>query len=177
MTKKQTLILAALVAAATFQTALAGDPASPVPGAVCNLYLGQNGNFSGIAESLPQQPAAATFVDTASDFKACGKKPGIDSYYGMWTGWMKVERGGTCTFVCNGGGIEHKVWINGQVCASGDRQHAFNVDLHPGFNSVKIIFHQSGGQRNLALTYKRAGSLKEPVPFGPENMFYEEEEE
>ena len=90
---------------------------------------------------------------------------------------MKVERGGTCTFVCNGGGIEHKVWINGQVCASGDRQHAFNVDLHPGFNFVKIIFHQSGGQRNLALTYKRAGSLKEPVPFGPENMFYEEEEE
>ena len=28
----------------------------------------------------------------------------------------------------------------------------------------------------LSITYKKAGSVKEPIPFGPENMYYDDED-
>lgn len=188
MKKTQILAIAALAAAATFQTAAkAEDPVSPVPGAVCNLYNFRNYDldegekgFSDFASVLEGKPAAATFVDTASDFKACEKMQGVESYWGMWTGWLKQEKAGMYTFTCKGYNScydGYSVWINGQKCASGRRgQYSFNVELLAGFNSVKIISEGEDDGEILSITYKKAGSLKEPVPFGPGDMFHDDEE-
>lgn len=188
-----TATLAAFALAATFQTAAkAADPINPVQGAVCNLYLldvdGSEKNprpFIELCASLPSTPAAATFVDTASEFVEAKKRDGVKSSVGMWTGWLKQENAGTYTFLCQrgsynyAGGYRYSIWINGQKCIEANYgQGSFNVELNAGFNSVKIVTesYYYDTPKSLALTYKKAGSVKEPVTFGPADMWYDDEE-
>ena len=192
MKKTQLLAIAALAAAATFQTAAkAEDPVSPLSGSVCNLYWldiptsKDPKEFKELAGSLLSEPAAATFVDTAADFKVASKRPGINSSMGMWTGWLKQEKAGTYTFLCKRGSYNegyyyrYSIWINGQKCVDADYwQTSFNVELNAGFNEVKIIAGSMYNDRPypLSITYKKAGSVKDPVSFGPGDMFYDDEE-
>jgi hypothetical protein len=192
MKKMYILAIAALAAAATFQTAAkAEDPVSPVQGAVCNLYwldISRSDDpkpFIELAASLPRTAAAATFADTASEFLDAKKREGINSSAGMWTGWLKQEKAGTYTFLCKRDrdgyweGYRYSIWINGQNCVEAEYgQSSFNVDLHAGFNSVKIVIasYYPNSPRPLSITYKKAGSLKEPMSFGPGDMFYDDEE-
>lgn len=173
MKKLATTTLAAFALAAILpHSAVAADPVNPVPGAFCNLYPDQSVDD---IQSLSEKPAAATFIDTVADFKASDRKQGLHTSLGMWTGYMKIERGATYTFVSTapGNGSWYSIWINGKECISGWDQHVFNVDLAVGFNLV-TIYTKYGP---LTLTYRRVGSLKEPVAFGPKDMFHEDVEE
>ena len=187
MKKLPVAALAALALAVTLPLPVqADDPVTPIEGAVCNLYLldvaRDAKKFKEIASSLPSAAAAATFVDTAADFKPQKKKEGISSSWGMWTGWMKQEKAGTYTFTCkryNDDDLKYSIWINGQKYADAtEGQFSFNVDLNAGFNSVKIIAEGFANENYpLTITYKKAGSVKDPVSFGPENMFHDDEED
>lgn len=184
MNKLTTAALATLALAATITTpANADDPINPVQGAVCNLYyletVYHGKDADALAASISSKPAAATFVDAASDFKPSDKKERINSYQGMWTGWMKQAKAGKYTFTCqmiSDSKYWYSIWINGQKCVAGvSGQNSFNVDLEAGFNSVKIVAQSYSG-RALSITYKKAGSVKEPISLGPENMYYDDEE-
>ena len=188
MKKLTSAALAALALAAILPTsALADDPVSPKQGAVCNLYLLSRTDdakkFSEIAASLASAPAAATFVDSASDFKPSKKQNEIASNWGMWMGWIKQEKAGTYTFTCRRGGHDgcrYSIWINGQKCVEAKyEQSSFNVELNAGFNSIKIVAStwDTNDSYPLTLTYKKAGSVKDPISFGPSDMFYDDEEE
>lgn len=194
--KFMTTTMAALAIAAALQTvAKAEDPISPVPGAVCNLYwlnLHDLGNdyseaktFIEFTASLPRRPAAATFVDCAGDFKDAKKIDGIDSNVGMWTGWLKQEKAGTYTFLCQRGvhytgQCFYSIWVNGEKCLEAvEGQCSFNADLKAGFNSVKIIVWSvqlSYGVTPMSISYKKAGAVKDPISFGPGDMFHDEED-
>lgn len=190
MKKLPVAALAALALAATIPLPVhADDPVTPVEGAVCNLYLRDLAkdakSFNEMASSLASAPAAATFVDTASDFKDSQKKEGISSNIGMWTGWLKQEKAGTYTFLCKRGWYNdneyyrYSIWINGTKCVeAATGQTSFNVELNAGFNSVKIVVGNRyyDTPRPLSITYKKAGSVKDPVSFGPENMFHDDED-
>ena len=187
MKRITTAALAALaLAAAIPTTAKADDPVSPVKGAVCNLYLleaveSDTKKSAEITAILADMPAAATFVDSASEFKAKQKKEGIMSNWGMWTGWLKQETAGTYTFTCSMLQEYHRntysVWVNGQKClANVPGQNSFNVNLSAGFNTIKIVVHNDYGPSSLSITYKKAGSVKDPFSFGPESMYYDDEE-
>lgn len=179
--------LAVLAMGGAWQTmAEAKDPVSPLPGAVCNLYAidywdGLKG-WKETAATLAQQPAVATFADTASEFFACKKQEDVLSDFGMWTGWLKLEQAGTYTFVCNQAVNEdncfYGIWINGKKCLDeGIGQTAFNVELEAGFNTVTILDSAWPEEYPLTITYKKAGSLKEPETFGPGDMFHDDEED
>jgi hypothetical protein len=197
-----TTTLAILVFAAGLQmTANADDPINPVQGAVCNMYwMGVQDlddeaaddakTFTKWTASLPKRPAVATFVDDSMDFACPEKAMDVESDVGVWTGWLRAEQGGTYTFLCDRycnsgwegcGWYRYSVWINGQKgleCKYGQR--AFNAQLNAGFNAVKIIvwglLHDEDDERPLSITYKKAGSLKEPMTFGPMDMFHDDEE-
>ncbi len=188
MKKLTSAALAALALAAILPTsALADDPVSPKQGAVCNLYLlGVHDNdkgFSETAATLASEPAAATFVDTASDFKPVGKRNDVKSSWGMWDGWVKQEKAGTYTFTCKRDDRQdcrYAIWINGkQYAKAWYGQGSFDVELSAGFNSVKIIAegYTNYSSAPLTISYKKKGSVKEPVSLGPENMYYDDEEE
>lgn len=190
MKKMQILAIAALAAAVTFQTAAkADDPISPVQGAVCNLYLIPFDNdsgkvFSELAAMLATAPAAATFVDSSAEFKPSQRRNDVSSTFGQWTGWMKEDKAGTYTFLCkrgwwNQGQYRYSIWINGHKCAeAAEGQVSFDVDLNAGFNEVKIIAGARNAERNypLSISYKKKGSVKDSISFGPGDMFYDDEE-
>lgn len=191
--KLMTTTMAALAIAAALQTvAQAEDPISPVQGAVCNLYLqdidrneDNSKPFIELSGALARLPAAATFVDTASEFVEAEKRDGVKASVGMWTGWLRQEKAGTYTFLCQRGyrdyrgGYRYSIWINGQKCIEANYgQGSFNVDLNAGFNAVKVVTesYYYDVPRPLTVTYKRAGSVKEPISFGPGDMWYDDEE-
>lgn len=188
MNKLPVAALAALALATTIPTsAQADDPVTPVQGAVCNLYLlpetGDSKKSAEITASLAEKPAAATFVDSASEFKAKKKKNDVASNWGMWTGWLKQEKAGTYTFTCSMRqsyqSNTYSIWINGQkALANVAGQNSFDVDLVAGFNSVKIVVHDDDNYdpHPLTINYKKKGSVKEPISFGPENMYHDDEE-
>lgn len=188
MKKLPIAALAALALAATLPlSAQADDPVTPVQGAVCNLYFldweRNEKSFNDIASSLANKAAAATFVDIASEFAASKKKEGTQSNFGMWTGWLKQEKAGTYTFTCKQidsySNRLYSIWVNGQQYAKAwAGQGSFDVELNAGFNSVKIIsvVWPSSEKIPLTISYKKKGSVKDPVSFGPENMFYDDEE-
>jgi len=75
----------------------------------------------------------------------------------------------------------YSIWINGQkALVNVIGQNSVDVELAGGFNSVKIIVHDDSSDRRfphpLTITYKKKGSVKDPIPFGPENMFHDDEE-
>ena len=189
MKKLPVAALAALALAATLPLPVqADDPVTPVQGAVCNLYLfGEVYDARKSAEitaSIAEKPAAATFVDSAAEFKAKKKNNNVESNWGMWTGWLKQEKAGTYTFTCTMNAYQmqnsYSIWINGQkALANVAGQNSFDVELAAGFNSVKIVVHDdsSNDAHPLTINYKKKGSVKDPVSFGPENMFYDDEEE
>ena len=188
MKKLTTAALAALALTAIIPTsAFADDPVTPKQGAVCNLYLldvhEDDKGFSETAATLATKPAAATFVDTASDFKPVEKRNDVKTSWGMWDGWFKQEKAGTYTFTCkryDRKDCRYSIWINGQQCAKAwYGQGSFDVELSAGFNSVKIVAEGYTNYKSAPLTisYKKKGSVKEPVSFGPESMFYDDDDE
>ena len=188
MKKLPVAALAALALVATLPLPVqADDPVTPVEGAVCNLYLipweHNQKAFNEIASSMSSKPAAATFVDAASEFSPSEKKEGIASNFGMWTGWFKQEKAGTYTFTCKQidsySNRLYSIWVNGQQYAKAwAGQGSFDVELNAGFNSVKIIaVAGSDEKRPLTISYKKKGSVKDPVSFGPENMYHDDEED
>ena len=157
---------------------------------VCNLYLlpvcttQHTAAFTNAVSTLAEKPAAATFVDTASDFRPSMKQKGVASSWGMWTGWFRQEKAGTYTFLCKrkhgtSSNIDdptmYSIWINGVKCVDAGRgQESFDIELKAGFNAVKIIAESpSKFDHPLSISYKKKGSVMEPLPFGPENLFCE----
>ena len=141
--------------------------------------------FIEMCASLETSPAAATFVDKASEFVEAKKRDGIKASVGSWTGWLRQEQAGTYTFLCQRGfthsmgGYRYSIWINGQKCIEANYgQSSFNVELDAGFNSVKVVTesYYYDVQKPLTITYKKAGSVKDPVSFGPADMWYDDEE-
>ncbi len=188
MKKFATAAVAALAFSAILPTpAFADDPVSPKQGAVCNLYdlewEEDVKSFNDIASSLASKPALATFVDAAGDFSPSEKKEGLLSNFGMWTGWFKHEKAGTYTFTCKQEDYDaqrlYSIWINGQQHIKARAgQGAFDVELKAGFNSVKIIVVcRSDEKAPLSISYKKKGSVKAPITFGPVDMVYDDDEE
>ena len=190
MKKLPAAALVALAFAASPSFA-APAPVHPVPGAVCNLYLidttYKRAAFTNVTETLAQAPAAATFVDDAETFRPSKKVQGVHSSWGMWTGWMKAPAAGTYTFLCQrdysdssspGNGTLYSVWVNGELKLEAvGGQHSFDAELGAGFNAVTIIAESySHSDYPLALSFKRKGSVKEPIPLRPADMFYEDEQ-
>ena len=194
------LAIAAMAAVAIAASALAETPVNPAQGAVCNLYKldtfeldlrspndSAYTNFLEVASTLAAQPAAATFVDTATAFQPSEKVEGVISSWGMWTGWLKQDKAGTYTFLCTrvapsgyttSRSTFYSISVNGETVLEGvTGQQSFDVELKAGFNSVTIIAEcLPDSNYPLTLSYKRKGSVKDPIPFGPETMFYDDVE-
>ena len=128
-----TAAAAALAITAALTTpAQADELGSLVQGSVCNLYLlkeqGTNEGFIETEATLSAAPAVVTFADTAANFIVLGKKNGVSSNWGKWTGWLKHEKGGITTFSCQqtantgnyDGHVQHgnrySIWILCKIC-------------------------------------------------------------
>lgn len=195
------LALAALLVAGTIPAVHAGELANPVQGSVVRRY--NYYTHSGTNRDRHERTFAAelqrylsgelvpaeTTVDTAEAFNTRSSR---DRGTSIWDGFLKSASGGlfTFTFAFN----ERKywqscfsVWINGRQLTVDDSRvfsghagaYAFNVNLLPGFNSVRIAL-EAVDTDPLSVSYKKSGSLQPPRNIGPGDLWRDdviEEEE
>ena len=105
----------------------------------------------------------------------------------VWDGYFKQNSAGIFTFTIQFTGTRNwascvAIWINGMQLSS-ERHQAFsgsdgavacNVQLHAGFNHIRIAVEASG-RDPLAITYKKADSIKPPKTLGPCDLWHEDE--
>lgn len=141
-------------------------------------------------------PVETTVDDDVSYSTKLLAKKTINDYIGdgsggrriaVWDGYFKQSSGGAFTFTGQFTGTRNwascfAIWVNGNQLTVDGRQAfsgtggavAFNVTLRAGFNHIRIAMEASG-RDPLAISYKKADSIKPPKPLGPGQLWHEDE--
>ena len=200
--KKIPFLAMAMVAVAAFQAATkAQEPIDPQPGAKEFCYsiqenMGPVDRF-GAVQTGSTVPLTVTIDSSASFTK--GKMDASNMKYDadtlVWEGFLLSKSAGQFTFTAahsagtdiwltyrNGKTIsirpanQFAVEINGQV-VSGSGSKSFNVQLHTGFNPIKIMAMLWTGDSvpTFTLNYKPANSTVAPRNITPATLFHDDE--
>lgn len=184
-----------LIALASVSLSQAAELANPAPGSVVRYYNWKSNTSSTrsihdkvflreFPRCLSGEIAPAEVkVDTAEDFGTLSPE---NRRIAVWDGYLKSTSGGP--FVLTFGFVDpvswesvFSAWVNGQQLVQGDARSfsgrkdafAFNVNLQPGFNSIRIVF-ESHARCHLSLAYKKDGSLQAARNIGPGDLWHED---
>ncbi len=158
------------------------DPVNPQPGMIFNAYsYPEYMNDTRMKESnitLPKLPALKTGVDKSEKF-GIEISDGVRAMAIRWEGYLKCKRAAVYSFLfykdrsgssySNG----YSVKINGKNAipfAAG--QSSCDVDLKVGWNKVEIVC-QFDARGPLNITFRPKGSLAEPRPIAPKDLFFD----
>lgn len=162
------------------------DPVNPQPGMLFNAYSYSDWmNDSKMKEchtTLPKMAARKTGVDKSDKF-GIEVADGVDAMAIKWEGFLKCKRAATYTFLfqkpsdycraSNG----YSVKINGQLVIPVDwDESSCDVNLKVGWNKVEIV-GQFCRKFPLKITFRPKGSLSEPRPIAPKDLFYDKKPE
>ena len=164
------------------------DPVNPQPGMVFNAYnLERWMGWKELKESilkLPKASSAKTQTDNANHF-SLEQIGNVKAGVGRWEGFMKCKRATTYTFVLSKEGPSGDGWpevgfsfsVNGRPAISaGNQQATCDVNLKVGWNKVDLVC-QFSKPEPLKITFKPKGSLAEPRPIGPKDLFHDQKPE
>lgn len=158
------------------------DPVNPQPGMVFNAYkLDKWMDAKALPASndkLPSLPAAKTGLDKGERFvRAEGTEAGVM----RWEGFLKCKRAAVYTFTFskpphyfrNG----YSVRINGKpALGAAEAETSCDAALQVGWNKVEIVC-QFEGAEPLTVSYKPKGSLSDPRPLAPKDLFHDQKPE
>ena len=163
------------------------DLVNPQPGMVFNAYkLDGWMDEKALPDSndrLPSLPATKTGLDKGERFALT---EGTEGRQMRWEGFLKCKRAGVYTFTFNkpshsdwGGDYRsgYSVRINGKsVLPAANREASCDAPLQVGWNKVEIVcqFHHADP---LTVSYKPKGSVSEPRPLAPKDLFHDEKPE
>ncbi|MBQ4481262.1 MAG: hypothetical protein II943_11570 [Victivallales bacterium] len=161
------------------------DPVNPQPGMIYNAYS-YNGymNEAQMKEShtkLPEKPALKTGVDKSEKF-GIEISNGVEAKSIKWEGFLKCKRAATYTFLFQkreNGLIKsgYSVKINGKTVIPADwGESSCDVTLKVGWNKIEIVC-QFYDEAPLNITFRPKGSLAEPRPITPKDLFHDEKPE
>lgn len=143
------------------------DPVDPQPGMVLNAYHEWTDNLS-------SQPATKTVLDKGDSFN---RVQGTNAKVMRWEGFLKSNRAAvyTFTFVKSGDVRDpYSVTINGKpALGKVGGEKAFDAALQAGWNKVEIVCSFGNSDGPLTFSYRPKGSLAEPRPLGPKNLYYD----
>ncbi|MBR6471288.1 MAG: hypothetical protein IKS83_05795 [Victivallales bacterium] len=161
------------------------DPVNPQPGMIYNAYSYSGYmNVAQIKEShakLPETPALKTGVDKSEKF-GIEISSGVEAKAIKWEGFLKCKRAATYTFLFQkreNGQINngYSVKINGKTVIPADwGESSCDVTLKVGWNKIEIV-SQFYDKSPLNITFRPKGSLAEPRPITPKDLFHEEKPE
>lgn len=163
---------------------MASDPVNPQPGMKADAY-----NFKYISpkqyrqmtsslDALRKMSAVRTYVDKSENFSRAGVQGNIGLHTIKWEGFIKCKRSATYTFSF-GNRDSYSFYVNGRKhIDSCFRQTSRDIDLKAGWNHVVIIAHMGlHGRNNLVVTYRPKGSLSDPRPIAPKDLFHDQKPE
>ena len=161
------------------------DPVNPQPGMVFNAYQKGSMPKDTMQESnsvLPKEAALKTGVDKGEKF-SCDIAQGTNANVMRWEGFIKCKRKAIYTFVFQKSsqglyGVNgYSVRINGQAAIpAGWDDSTCDVELKAGWNKVEIVCHFRSDSP-LVASYKPKGSLSDPRPIAPKDLFHDQKPE
>ena len=156
------------------------DPFNPQPGMVFNAYdypqwMGSD-QLKESNSTLPKMAALKTGVDKSEKF-GIEIASGVSASAVRWEGFLKCKRAATYTFLFQ---KKEEYWecgysvrINGQnVIPAATREISCDVNLKVGWNKVEIV-SQFRYHSPLVVSFKPKGSLSDPRPIAPKDLFYD----
>ena len=164
------------------------DPVNPQPGMLFNAY--SYNDYMGEAQlkeshtTLPKLAAKKTGVDKSEKF-GFDIRDGVNAMGIRWEGFLKCKRAATYTFLFQKNKFNsfengYSVKINGQAVIPADwGENACDVNLKVGWNKVEIVcqFSYDGKRDPLNISFRPKGSLAEPRPIAPKDLFYDKKPE
>ena len=163
------------------------DPVNPQPGMVFNAYGPDNS--PGTVENwlkesntkLPSAAAMKTGVDKSEKF-SLDIANGVKALTVRWDGYLKCKRAATYTFLfqkrqCDGHYNGYSVRVNGHpVIPAAYGEVSCDANLKVGWNKIEIvcIFNRTDP---LELSFKPKGSLSDPRPIAPKDLFHDQKPE
>ena len=160
------------------------DPVNPQPGMIFNAYnypdwMGRD-QLKDSNSNLPKTAALKNGVDK-------GEKFGIEISQGVkaaavrWEGFLKCKRASTYTFLFqrkyDSWSDGYSVRINGKnVIDAATAERSCDVDLNIGWNKIEIVC-QFNDKDSLNVSFKPKGSLSDPRPIAPKDLFHDQKPE
>ena len=160
------------------------DPVNPQPGMTANAYLFNYNNesskyklmTSSIA-AIKKLPAVSTFIDKGDVFSKAAVSEKVEAHTMMWEGFIKCKRAATYTFSFSNRD-SYSFYVNGtkyvDFCF---RQESRDIDLKVGWNHVAIVAYFDYKDNKLTINYKPKGSVSDPRPLAPKDLFYDQKPE
>ncbi len=160
------------------------DPVNPQPGMTAQAYYfnydGSNSKYKLITSSLAAMqklPAVSTFVDKGDVFSKAAAAEKAEVHTMMWQGYIKCKRAATYTFSLSNRD-SYSFYVNGKkyvdFCFG---QESCDVDLKVGWNHVSIVAYFGRKDNKLTVNYKPKGSLSDPRPIAPKDLFHDQKPE
>lgn len=168
----------------------ASEPENPAAGSIRRLYALHANNVGSEHSRWFQETVEAILgnrvapYSTAVDTSSSGFRGLNGNELGMWTGWIQCRNGGIYTIAVNRigrlgpGWYLCSLWVNGRCVLSAQRGAiaSVNVNLHAGFNEIRLISEGSSNMDNhVELTLKRSDSIKDPASLSPGALWHEDE--
>jgi len=160
------------------------DPVNPQPGMVFNAYDYPNwlerDQLKESNSTFPKMAALKTGVDKSEKF-GIEIASGVSAAAVRWEGFLKCKRAATYTFLFQKKeeywNCGYSVRINGQnVVPAATREATCDVNLKVGWNKVEIV-SQFKYHSPLVVSFKPKGSLSDPRPIAPKDLFHDQKPE
>lgn len=170
--------------------AVIADPVNPQPGMIFNAYgpvkIGNGrSNEEWLKEchsKLPSAAAMKTGVDKNDKF-SMDVAAGLSALSVRWEGFIKCKRATTYTFLFqkkvnwtfdNG----YSIRINGRaVKPAAFGETTCDAALKVGWNKIEIVCIFNDKSSPLNISFKPKGSLSDPRPIAPKDLFHDQKPE
>ena len=163
------------------------DPVNPQPGMLFNAYGADKKSakaepwLKDSHSKLPSVAAMKTGVDKSEKF-SLDVASGVNALSVRWEGFIKCKRAGAYTFLFQKKAFRqfqdgYSVRINGRnVIPAAYGEASCDANLKVGWNKIEIVavFRVKDP---LSVSFKPKGSVAEPRPITPKDLFHDEKPE
>ena len=162
-------------------TVYISDPVNPQQGMIANAYVVEKSMDEDMLQKsnleLPEMSSVKTFADKGDTF-SLNLATGTDATVMRWDGFIKCKRATTYTFLLNRGDLDdwdngYSMRINNDLTGTGCGENAIDADLKVGWNRIEIVC-QFKDKSPLTISFRPKGSLSDPRPIAPKDLFHDQ---
>lgn len=155
------------------------DPINPQPGMVVNAYkirreITSDYKTQTALSALAKTAALETIVDKSDSFSRNILPKKCEARTILWEGFIKCITKGTYTFSMSNNDW-YSFYVDGKCYFDQKQgQQAVDVDMKVGWNKISIVSLIAYANEKLEVSFKPKGSLSDPRPIAPKDLFHDQ---